>query len=174
MSHEERESTASLFIELTGREDFREGKHWTRQRCKTKELLVEAGHRSGKIFILASGSMRVLGEVEVGEECRVRPGVKDLGPGEVVGEIALFDRGEHAVSVVALADSEVIAIDGEALIDYCMANPEIGCRLFFSLGVQLAKRLRRADEQIFKLLGWGLKVHGYEELLRKDGGTDPP
>jgi CRP-like cAMP-binding protein len=168
MPHADRESIAALFVELTERADFLEGKHWERRRCKNQEVLVEAGRRSGKVFVLVSGRMRVLGDVEVGEECRVRPGVKDLEPGDVIGEIALFDRGTHAATVTSLTDSEVIAIDGGALTAFCMANPEEGCRLFFALAVQLAKRLRRADEQIFKLLGWGLKVHGYEELLKKD------
>jgi CRP-like cAMP-binding protein len=168
MPHDDRDTIATLFLELTERQDFQEGRHWEHRACRCKDVLVEAGHRSGKIFILVSGHMRVLGEVEVGEECRVRPGVKDLGPGEVIGEIALFDRGEHATTVVALDDSELIAIDGDALIDFCMNHPDIGCRLFLALAAQLAKRLRRADEQICKLLGWGLKVHGYEDLLKKD------
>lgn len=156
----------SIYLQLLERSDFKEGEAWVRRHYKSQEFVLKQGERTGKLFLVLNGTVRVVGYVEVGNDCHVRPGVKDLGAGEVFGEISLFDEGVHSAGIQSITDTEIVAIDGKALFEFFDCNPELGYRFFRDLGVSLAKRLRSADQQIFHLLGWGLKAHGYEPYLK--------
>jgi CRP/FNR family cyclic AMP-dependent transcriptional regulator len=164
MPDQDRRTT--IYLELLERSDFREGEAWVRRYYKSQEFVLKPGERTGKLFLVLRGTVRVVGYVEVADDCHVRPGVKDLGVGEVFGEISLFDQGVHNAGIQSVTDTEIVAIDGEALFEFFEHNPELGYRFFRDLCISLAKRLRRADQQIFHLLGWALKAHGYEPYLK--------
>lgn len=167
MPTDARNDPGAIYLELLQQGHLVEGEHWERRRYRSQEFILKEGeHCTGKLFLVRSGAVRVVGYVEITADSHVRPGVKDLGPGEVFGEICLFDRGRHKSGIQSVGDSEVIAIDGDALLDFFDRNPEIGCRFFRGLCGSLAQRLRRADQQIFRLLGWALKAHGYGQYLQ--------
>jgi CRP/FNR family cyclic AMP-dependent transcriptional regulator len=162
----ERQRGGSFYLELLAHHDFREGEHWEQRHYRSQEFVLKQGERSGKLFLVLRGLVRVVGYVEVGPDSHVRPGVKDLGAGEIFGEISLFDQGVHKAGILAVAETDVVAIDGAALLALFDEHPELGYRFFRSLTVSLAQRLRSADQQIFHLLGWALKAHGYEPYLK--------
>lgn len=167
MSNEDRNIPGAIYLDLLEQGHLQQGKHWERLHYKDKEFILKQGEYSyGRLFLVRSGTVRVVGYVEVAADSHVRPGMKDLGAGEVFGEISLFDRGELKSGVMSVGDTEIIAIDGDALLDFFDRNPELGCRFFRGLCASLARRLRRADQQIFSLLGWALKAHGYGQHLQ--------
>ena len=169
MANDDRNDPGAIYRELLEQGCLQEGKHWECRSYRPQEFVLKEGERSaGKLFLVRSGTVRVVGYVEVGPDAHVRPGVKDLGPGEVFGEISLFDRGVHKSGIMSVEESEIIAIDGDALLDFFERNPDIGCRFFRGLCGNLARRLRRADQQIFQLLGWALKAHGYGQYLQDE------
>jgi len=157
---------SDIFLEILSQNELEEGKDWNRRKVSENEYIIQQGERSGKLYLVLNGLVRVVGYVELSKDSHVRPGVKDLGPGEVFGEISLFDRGVHNAGIMAVIKSEIVTIEGEALLDYCHTHPEFGCRFFREVCCSLAHRLRSADQQIFRLLGWGLKVRGFEPILK--------
>lgn len=167
MPDDDRNSPGTIYLDLLQQGHLQEGKHWVCRHYRNQEFIIKRGERSlGRLFLVRSGTVRVVGYVEVAADSHVRPGMKDLGPGEVFGEISLLDPGEHKSGIMSVGDSEIIAIDGDALLDFLDRNPELGCRFFRSLCGNLARRLRRADQQIFNLLGWALSARGYGPHLR--------
>ena len=64
--------------------------------------------RADSVHVISQGTVRVLGTVETGIARHVRPGLCDLGDGEVFGELCLFDREPRSARVVALTDCERI------------------------------------------------------------------
>jgi CRP-like cAMP-binding protein len=163
MTNETEHSNHSCFFDLLACGDFKEGVHWRRCRYPSGEVILREGGYSGKVFLILTGAVRVTGSVALGSSHTVRPGVKDLKPGEIFGELALLDQSPHSATVATIEDSELAEIDNEALLAYLEHNQSVGFRIFRGLALELVGRLRKADEKIFSLLAWGLKVHGYEK-----------
>jgi CRP-like cAMP-binding protein len=81
-----------LFVGLSKRSLRRVRRQMTDHRFDEGAVMVREGSRGETMFALVEGSARV-----------VRQGrtLRRLGPGDVFGEIALFDRRPRSASVVA-------------------------------------------------------------------------
>ena len=145
---------------LLQREDFQESIYWRRETVLANDLVIRQGENGNDVFLLETGRVRVLGNIELGPTRTVRPGVKDLGPGEVFGELALFDAGLRSASVMAVESSELIRIDGDRLLTYLESHSDIGFLLCRELITVVVGRLRDADKKMFSLLAWGLRTAG--------------
>ena len=147
--------------------NFPEGKCWKQLTFKANSEIVTQGDCSKTVYYLKKGSARVIGTVLVGDDKQMKPGVYDLSPGEVFGELALFDDEPRSASVIALEDSKVVVIDGDQLLNYLDANRDLGFELMKALMSLLVGRLRQANKKMFSLLSWGLKAHNIDQYLSK-------
>src|SRR5262249_25963876 len=102
--------------------------------CSPRGMLATAAIGSTR------GLLKVMGTSTRGEE-RI---VAILGPGAVVGELAMVDRRPQSASVVAARDSVLRFISREAYEKRVLAHPETKQALLEIL----AFRLRRADEEL--------------------------
>ncbi|QSA98806.1 Crp/Fnr family transcriptional regulator [Methylococcus sp. EFPC2] len=168
MSGETEGKFDSVFYELLARQDFEEGRCWQRRSYRNNEIILREGGHSGKVFLVLEGVTRILGSVAVGDDYQVRPGVRDLGPGSVFGELSLLDQAPHAATVLAVADCTVAEIDDISLRDYLDRNREFGFCFYRQLALLLVERLRKTDKQLFATLAWGLKAHGYDKYMKPD------
>lgn len=144
---------------------FSEGEDWQRQRFAANATIVEEGQVGGQIYLVLTGRVRVLGDVYLDEERRIRPGFFDLDAGEVFGELALFDREPRSASVVAVSDCELAVIDGDRLLAFLDAHTDLGYGVMKDLISALVVRLRKTNRKLFSLMAWGLKAHGLDEHL---------
>lgn len=83
--------------------------------------LYLAGGQAEALYLVRSGRLAVMHEEE-GRPARVL-GV--IHPGEPVGEMALFAGTPHGATVVALRDSEVLALPREAFLLETRRRPEL-------------------------------------------------
>ena len=65
-----------------------------------------------------------------------------LGPGELLGELSLFDPGPRTATATALTDATLIAVGHSALRPWLTGRPEVAEALLQAL----AQRLRRTNE----------------------------
>ena len=147
--------------------DFPEGSCWTRHIFEANSEIVAQGEPSKTVYYLQAGSARVIGTVMVGDDKQMKPGVYDISPGEVFGELALFDNEPRSASVIALEDSNVILIDGAQLLSYLEANKELGFAMMKAFMGLMVGRLRQTNKKMFSLLAWGLKAHSIDQYLSK-------
>ncbi len=70
------------------------------------EILIEEGTEGNFVYLIKSGQVEVR-KMRLTDHPR-KLGVR--GPGEVVGEMAMFDDKPHMARVVALADTTVLAM----------------------------------------------------------------
>lgn len=85
------------------------------------ELLFQAGEEADSLYLVRSGRLGVFRE-----EDGVAPqflGV--IKPGEPVGEMALIAGTPHSASVVALRDSEILALPRDDFFDAVRTRPEV-------------------------------------------------
>lgn len=99
-------------------------------------LLCDQGQTGREAFVIVSGSATVR---------RNGKKVATLGPGSVVGELALLDHGPRTASVTADETCEVLVIDRRNFVSVIDDVPALAHKLLASL----AGRIRDLDRQTF-------------------------
>jgi CRP-like cAMP-binding protein len=150
--------------ELFDHPEFHEGHHWHRERFQPKQFVLKEGDRTARLYVVLAGTVRVLGTVDLETGRQIRPGINDLGEGEVFGELALFDERPHCATVSAISETELAVIEGPLFLEFLDEHREIGYSIFKSILCQLVPRLRKTDASVFSLLAWGLKAHELDKL----------
>ncbi len=85
------------------------------------EPLFAAGEDADALYLLRSGRLGVFRE----EEGQPAQFMGVIRPGEPVGEMALVAGQPHSASVVALRDSEILALPREAFFDAARTHPDV-------------------------------------------------
>lgn len=145
--------------------EFVEDRDWYRAEYPADHCLFRAGDPGGEVYVLLEGRVRVTGDVNLDTERRIRPGVCDLEPGAVFGELALFDAGPRSAGVTTLSPVELAVIDGAGLLRFFDTHPEIGYRVLREIIETVVARLRQTNDKVWSLLAWGLRVHSIDRLL---------
>ena len=101
-------------------------------------IVEEGGGGSGAAyaFVIVSGTAVVR---------RNGRKVAEIGPGESIGEMALFDDGPRTASVVASTDMETIMLSRRALKGIIDKTPSVAHKLLS----ELASRLRKANRKLY-------------------------
>jgi CRP-like cAMP-binding protein len=110
-----------------------------RRRFKAGEHLVQRDRPSHGVFVLLSGTVAV----QIPSQERPR----EIGPGEVCGEISFLDDLPATADVVANSAVEVLFLDRATLQSLFELFPHLGSRFFHSLAVILSRRLREVITQ---------------------------
>lgn len=145
--------------------DFQEGRNWRRSRHAANDFIFREGDPADTLYLIEAGTVRIIADLELEQGRHIHPGVCDLEPGEVFGELALFDHQARSASVMAISECELIGIDGEQLLAFLDAHPETGYAVLRELLTSLVDRLRNTNRKLFSILAWGLKAHGLEQHL---------
>ena len=103
----------------------------TRRQFKSGETIVEHGKRTHGIFLLLKGKASV----------RIPP-PREIGPGEVCGEISCLDELPATAHVVASEEVEAYYLDRPTLQSLFELFPHLGSRFYHSLASILSRRLR--------------------------------
>jgi CRP/FNR family cyclic AMP-dependent transcriptional regulator len=104
------------------------------------EALFVAGDKGDGCYRLEQGLLKVIVASPRGEE-RI---LAVLGPGAIVGELAVIDRGQRSASVFAVRDCELSFISRAAFEERAIQHPEV----YQYLVNVLASRLRQTDEAV--------------------------
>ncbi|MDY6828555.1 MAG: cyclic nucleotide-binding domain-containing protein [Pseudomonadota bacterium] len=136
----------------------------TVQLSANQRLFCEGEH-CGKLYVIEQGRVRVTTAVPLANERHIQPGIADLGPGEMVGELAMVDGGRHTASVITLTDTRLTEIDSAALLAFLDEHPELGYPMMKALATSLVERMRAANSKVSSLFAWGLKAHRIEQHL---------
>lgn len=136
------------------------------RRCvDTGEAIIREGAEDRCVYLLENGVARVLERVEIDDAKHIQPGLCDLGPGEIFGELSLFESAPRSASVVAIEPCELLVFDAEKLSSYFDGHPDQGYVVLKGLFSVLNQRLRQADKRLGALFAWGLKAHGIDRHL---------
>lgn len=98
------------------------------------------GDRSDACYVIRAGEVRVTREHSDGRAIALAT----LGPGELVGELAMLDGGVRSASVEALTDIELLAVSAADMKGLLGRNADITTKLV----IALAQRLRETNERI--------------------------
>lgn len=115
------------------------------RRCRAGrgEFIVRAGDAADSLFILLSGSAKVLNSDEEGREVILAV----LGAGEFFGEMGLIDGSARSADVVAQESCEMLMMNREDLHRCMQDNFQVALKIMQIL----VQRLRGADSKIESL-----------------------
>ena len=71
--------------------------------------------------------------------------VAELGPGDSIGEMSLFDQQPRSASVVAMSDCILLLLSRARLVEMKSKEPELASTLIWQLARLLSQRLRRTS-----------------------------
>jgi MFS family permease len=92
----------------------------------TGEVIVRQGDAADRFYVVADGSLRVTQASDAGgEEVHLR----DLGPGDVFGEIGLLRRSPRTATVTATAPGTLLALEADAFHQLVGSGPGLSTRL---------------------------------------------
>ena len=120
MSPEEREELRGMMSQTT----LRRG-----------EVLFNEGDSGDRLYILLTGKVK-LGHTSVdGRENLLAV----LGPGEVVGELTLFDPGPRSTTATAVDSTELLALEHNQLMGFIDSHPTLAKDMLRALAVRLRR-----------------------------------
>ncbi len=129
------------------------------------KLLFCEGDRGDALYLVLKGKVKATLLAEDGREIILSL----LGPGEIVGEMALFDAEERrSATVETLEDSELMVLSGQAFLGVMASRPGIAMNVIRTLSQRLRDTSCRIRNLVF--LDTYSRVGRYlVELARKQG-----
>ena len=116
----------------------------TRTRMERGDVLFREGDRGDTLYVIAEGKIKLGRSSPDGRENLVAV----LGPGEMFGELSLFDPKPRTMTATAVAETQLLGLGNESLTAVLTGRPEVSKAL---LGA-LAQRLRRTNEHLADLV----------------------
>ncbi|MGD8330239.1 MAG: cyclic nucleotide-binding domain-containing protein [Acidobacteriota bacterium] len=108
------------------------------------EILVRQGDVGDAMFVIQEGQAEILVERD-GVETRVRL----AGVGEIIGEMAVFERERRSATVRAMGELRALTIDKRNFMRQIAEDPSVAFRVVQSM----SSRIRELSNQIAELKG---------------------
>ncbi len=116
----------------------------TDSRLKRTEVLFHEGDSGDRLYVVMEGKMKLGRSSSDGRENLLAV----LGPGQMFGELSLFDPGPRSTTATAVTDCRLASLGHTDLQRWLSERPDVARGLLF----QLAHRLRRTNEVVADLV----------------------
>lgn len=107
-------------------------------------MLFAEGERGDRLYVIASGKIKLGSSSSDGRENLLAV----LGPGEMFGELSLFDPGPRTLTATAVADTTLYELAHAELVTWLERHPAMSKVMLAAL----AHRLRRTNENLADLV----------------------
>jgi len=126
--------------------------------ARRNQIVLAAGDAADDVYLVRSGRVRATIFPYNGREVIIR----DLGEGQIFGELAAIDRGRRSATIVAIEDSQLAVIAGAR---FCAVATETPAAALW-LVRHLAAQIRTMTARIFELSTLNVRGRLHCELLR--------
>ena len=113
-------------------------------RLAKGEVLFREGDLEDRLYIVVSGKIKLGRSGSAGRENLLAV----LGPGQMFGELSVFDPGPRSSTATAVTASEIRTLEHDELMGWLTGRPEVAQGLL----AQMAARLRRANDVVADLV----------------------
>ena len=113
-------------------------------KLRKGQSLFKEGDDGDHLYVVSSGKVKLGTKSVDGRENLLMI----LGPGDMFGELSLFDSGPRTATATAVTDSKLLALGQDKVIPWVREHPEVS----FQLLARLASRLRRTNEVVGDLV----------------------
>lgn len=120
------------------------------QDLKKGETLFSKGDEGDALFMIDEGYLNIVTEDARGSTLVLN----QCGPGEMIGEMSLFDEKPRSASVVAHSNAHVLSLKRNAFFEILERNPETANMIIRNI----SGRLRFATTYIEKATDWSRRI----------------
>lgn len=103
------------------------------------DAICRQGEPADCMFIVQAGRL-----VVVREESDAQIVLRELGPGEIFGEMAIFERQPRSATVRARGSARVLTLDRRAFLRGVHSDPSLAYRILQTM----SERVRRLTEEL--------------------------
>jgi len=142
-----------------------------RRSFRPGEIIFHQGDLGDSMYFIQSGDVNIH---LPGEDSR-RVSLKDLGPGEFFGEVALLDGEPRTASALASTRTTLLELQREALERYLQGRPQAAMSILRSMGQRMRRNIalldsraaKNVEEEFQKNLSWS--EHLADEVAELNG-----
>jgi len=113
-------------------------------RLTKGQVLFHEGDAEDRLYVVITGKIKLGRSGSAGRENLLAV----LGPGQMFGELSLFDPGPRSTTATAVTPCEIRTLEHDELMGWLTGRPEVARGLL----AQLAGRLRRANDVVADLV----------------------
>ena len=110
------------------------------------EIIVRQGDVGDRMFVIQKGRAQILVEKD-GQETPIRVAQE----GELIGEMAVFDRDTRSATVRALGEVRVLTVDRKNFLKRIHEDPSLAFRVVQTM----SRRIRELSDELARLKGKG-------------------
>ncbi len=136
--------TAPLFSALDDESAATLRASMTMVKVPKGNTLFKEGDAGDRLFLVVEGKLKLGTSSIDGRENLL----SILGPGDMFGELSLFDPGPRTATATAVTDARVLALAHDQVIGLVTQHPQVSLELL----ARLAQRLRRTNEVLADLV----------------------
>jgi CRP-like cAMP-binding protein len=118
------------------------------RHCPAETRVVEAGREERSLFVVYSGSVRIVTPDGKGNESAIA----EVLPGQHFGEVCFVDGGARTASAVTNEPTELLVIDPRRFSSLAGHHPTVAYKVLWSMLRLLCGRLRNTDHWLFELM----------------------
>ena len=96
----------------------------TEEPMTAGQVIVREGDPADRFYVVSAGTVRVSQTLDGGEQV-----LRDLGPGDVFGEIGLLERSPRTATVTASEPGTLLVLDGPTFLELVGSGPGLSTRL---------------------------------------------
>lgn len=138
------------------------------RRFRHDEVIFHAGDPGDSLFVIGSGSVKVVLGSPGGEEAIIAT----LGRGDFFGELSVLDGAERSATAVALEPTELGSVAGAPFLVLVETQPGLRRALLAGLAAEVRHLTRHVEELHFLHLPGRLAAR-LVELARQAEGSGP-
>ena len=113
-------------------------------KLRKGQALFKEGDDGDNLYIITSGKIKLGTKSQDGRENLLMV----LGPGDMFGDLSLFDSGPRTSTATAVTESRLLSLGQEKVMPWVREHPEASLHLL----ARLASRLRRTNEVVSDLV----------------------
>lgn len=135
----------------------------------TNEYFFHEHDQADSMFVLEAGKVAVLKSWR-GQEYLL----KILKEGDCFGEMAVMDLSPRSASICAVEDCAAIRVSAANLYKLYEQDPKQFALIQMNMGREVTRRLREADDRLFKRMGPDVDMSQFSWATAQDARGQPP
>ncbi len=133
-------NSINIFSELSDKECSTLQKFFKPRNYLKNSMIILEEEYGDLVFVVQTGTIKITRVNDEGKEVILAL----LGPGEIFGELAILDGEARSANALAQENCQLLAINKEDFLEILQNNFSVS----YNLMCELAKRLRKSDQQI--------------------------
>jgi putative methionine-R-sulfoxide reductase with GAF domain len=113
------------------------------------DIIFREGDIGNVMYVIQEGRVRISRSTARGEVT-----LATFGPGDIFGEVALFEEGLEAVTATVMGDSRILSVDKQKFFKGMSRDPSLA----FNLLKAMSDRIRSLDTEVIRLKNMTLEI----------------